>query len=223
MAAAKHAGFAEARVIAEPVATAIAYLSRGQQGVRHCAVYDLGGGTFDLACLDCSKRPLEILSHGGDLYLGGDEIDRGIADWVAEKVLQQYNWDLTEDQAVRARLVVECEQAKIRLTENEATLVDLRRVDPAAPAASHRVELSRQIVTDLASDLVRRTFTLCDEVIRNAGLSPSKIDALFVAGGTTLLPTVRDGLQAYFGKPVGYAFHPMYTVAIGASIATGFA
>jgi molecular chaperone DnaK (HSP70) len=96
--------------------------------------------------------------------------------------------------------------------------VDLTRVDPAAPMASAMVKLTRTELAGLADNLVRRTFVVCDEVLREAGLGVKDLDALFVAGGATLLPVVRDGIQAYFGKPVEHAADPLQVVAIGASV-----
>jgi molecular chaperone DnaK len=217
--AGRRAGLRQVTVIDEPVATARAYLTTLGAKPRYAAVYDLGGGTFDLAVVDCTEQPFEVLAHGGDLYLGGDDVDRLLADWVTARVLSEHHWDLASDPAVSARLVLECERAKCLLSEATSgkVKVDLTRVDPGAPVAAAELWLEERVASSLCADLVRRTFLLCDEVLRKAGLRASAIDAVFVAGGATLLPPVRAGVAAYFGRDVDYLIHPMLSVAIGAS------
>jgi molecular chaperone DnaK len=217
LAALRSAGFADARCIAEPVATAIAYLDR--HDIRYGLVYDLGGGTFDVAVIECSSEPLRVIAHSGDAYLGGDDIDRSIASYAADLVLRSHGWDLRADREVFARLVIESERAKLRLTQNESTVVELDAIDAAAPPTLTGLPIDRNAVWQLASSLIRRTFGLCDEVLSNAGLKVGDIQAVFIAGGATLLPGVRDTVTQYFGRKLRYELDPMHVVSLGASIA----
>ncbi len=219
MEAAIQAGFPHAALLDEPAATAAAYLSRF--GVRgdYAAVYDFGGGTFDLAIVDCQSHECRILAHAGDLYLGGDDVDLALADWAAKAVLAKWGWDLKDEPETYQRLVVACEKAKIRFSKGGPQHIDLKQVDPAAPPGVDVLELNEPIVAKLCLDLVRRTFFVCDEVLRHVGLTVDRIDSILVAGGATLLPVVRDGIEKYFSKKVDYAFNPMHIVAIGASTA----
>ena len=136
MAAAQAAGFASVRIIDEPTATAWAYHRGGHAGERLAVVFNLGGGTFDLAVVDCWQEPFKVLAHGGDLYLGGDDVDHALATWAADEVLRQHAWDLRSDPETFDRLVLECERAKIRLSFAAQTSVELAEVDPAAPVAA---------------------------------------------------------------------------------------
>jgi molecular chaperone DnaK len=212
----RSAGFARVSCIAEPVATAIAYLDR--QDIRYGFVYDLGGGTFDVAVLDCTREPLRILAHGGDSYLGGDDIDLTLANYAADLVLRGYGWDLRSDHEVFARLVFESEAAKLRLASSETAVIELAHIDPAAPAALTGVPIDRSAVLQLSSSLIRRTFGICDEVLSQAGLGAKDIQAVFLAGGSTMLPGVRDTVAQYFGRKLRYELDPMHVVALGASI-----
>jgi molecular chaperone DnaK len=212
------AGLADVVIVDEPVAAAQAYLSTFRESVKLAAVYDLGGGTFDLAVVDCKSPQLQILGYGGDRYLGGDDLDQAIAQWVADEVLKKHRWDLRSDHEVLARLVYECEQAKIRLGRWDEARIDLIKVDPSSPFTSEQIHIPRKVVETLVDKLIARTFVLCDEVLGNVGIRAQDLDALFVAGGTTRLPYVQKNIEQYFGKPVSYAFNPMHVVGIGASL-----
>lgn len=213
------AGLAEVIIIDEPTAVAKAYLSRREEEIRLAAVYDLGGGTFDLAIVECSRGEMNVLSFGGDLYLGGDDIDNRLSEWVADEMLQKHHWDLRSEPAVCARLLAECEQAKIRLSGELQTRIDLTRVDPSSPIAGLELMVGRDLLAMLVGDMVRRTFVICDEVLGEISVKPQELDALFVAGGATQMPLVRQEVENYFGRPIVYEFHPMHTVAIGSSVA----
>ncbi len=211
------AGFADVKCIAEPIATALAYLDRND--VHYGCVYDLGGGTFDLAIVDCSTQPMRVVAHGGDPYLGGDDIDQQIALWASNTVLRKHGWDLQTDREAFTRLTLEAERAKVRLTKNPITLLDLEGVDPAAPPDLPKLSLDRSAVWTLSSELIGRTFTICDQVIGEAGLTVRDLQAVFLAGGATLVPGVREAVAEYFGKKLRYELDPMHVVSIGASIA----
>ncbi|AKF04536.1 Hsp70 family protein [Sandaracinus amylolyticus] len=215
--AVRAAGFAEARVVEEPVATAIAYLARSS--LKYAVVYDLGGGTFDVAIVDCSKYPFRVIAHGGDAYLGGDDVDLALAELVADRVLRESGWDLSTDDEVWQRLLIEAERAKLRLAVEEHTTIDLAVVDPAAPTQLTTLGIDRRVLRDRAEDLIRRTFLICDQVLCDAGIRAREVDAVFLAGGSTLLPGLRDDVREYFGKRARFDLDPMHVVAIGASVA----
>jgi molecular chaperone DnaK len=216
--AAEMAGITQVHIVEEPVATATAYVTARNERVRYAAVYDLGGGTFDLALIDCSVQPTRVIHHAGDPYLGGDDIDRVLADWAADQVLQRHGWDLRGSAEVYDRLVVLCERAKIRLGLAASTQLELSQVDPAAPFAGEVLALDRERLAQLAGPLVSRTFLLCDQVLRDAGLRASDVGAVYLAGGTTQMPLVRDGVGTYFGSLPRCEFDPMEVVAVGASL-----
>lgn len=211
------AEFATVRVVEEPVATALAYLNRSN--LKHAFVYDLGGGTFDAAVVDCSRYPFRVVGHGGDPYLGGDDVDRTIALHVADRTLSRDGWDLTNDAVTFDRLVMACEMAKCELTESEQAAIAIPSVDPAAPESCGIIPISRDEVQQLTLDLVRRTFGICDEVLAQASLRARDIDAVFLAGGSTLLPGLRAFISKYFDKRPRSDLDPMHAVSLGASLA----
>lgn len=216
-AAAQQSGLGDVQLVDEPTAAAAAYMAL-PGSVKTAAVYDLGGGTFDFAVLDCTRRPPRLLANASDLFLGGDDIDVKIADWVAAQVLKTHNWDLRNYAEVEARLVAECERAKIRLSRSESTVVELAQVDPDCPAAAEGLPLSRAVMDDLSGPIVQNTFLTCDGVIRNAGLRASDLDAVFLAGGSSHIPEVQNGVEAYFGQRGRTDIEPTEVVAIGASL-----
>jgi molecular chaperone DnaK len=210
-------GFDYVRLVEEPIATALAYLNRSN--LKHGFVYDLGGGTFDAAVVDCSRYPFRVIGHGGDPYLGGDDVDRTIALHVAERTLSRYGWDLTNDAVTFDRLVHACEMAKCSLTESEHAAIAIPSVDPAAPESCGIVPITRDDVRQLTMDIVRRTFGICDEVLAEAGVRARDIDAVFLAGGSTRLPGLREYVTQYFDKRPRSDLDPMRVVSLGASIA----
>lgn len=212
--AAERAGLNEVRLIEEPVATAISYLARSN--LKHAVVYDFGGGTFDVAVIDCSRYPLRVAACGGDPYLGGDDVDRVLATRIVERVLREHRWDLQSERETYRRLVSACEGLKVLATNGAAAEMELQAIDPAGPAATLRV--TRDEVAEVASRLVRRTFAICDAVMGEAKVKTEHIDAVFLAGGSSLLPGVIDLVAQYFGKRPRSDVDPMRVVAIGASI-----
>ncbi|NNE18509.1 MAG: Hsp70 family protein, partial [Myxococcales bacterium] len=162
------AQFASVRVVEEPIATALAYLNRSS--LKYAFVYDLGGGTFDAAVVDCSGYPFRVIGHGGDPYLGGDDVDRTIALYVADRTLARDGWDLSNDAVTFDRLVNACELAKCELSESEQAAIAIPSVDPAAPESCGIIPITRDEVRQLTLDLVRSTFGICDEVLAQASL-----------------------------------------------------
>jgi len=211
------ANFASVRVIEEPIATALAYLNRSS--LKYAFVYDLGGGTFDAAVVDCSSYPFRVIGHGGDPYLGGDDVDRTIALHVADRTLASDGWDLSNDAVTFDRLVLACELAKCELSESEEAAIAIPSVDPAAPESCGIILITREQVQQLTLDLVRRTFSMCDEVLAQAGLKARDMEAIFLAGGSTRLPGLNAYIESYFGKRPRSDLDPMQVVGLGASLA----
>lgn len=211
------AGFATVRVVEEPIATALAYLNRSS--LKYAFVYDLGGGTFDAAVVDCSRYPFRVVGHGGDPYLGGDDVDRTIALYVADRTLARDGWDLTNDAVTFDRLVHACEMAKCELSVSEQAAIAIPSVDPAAPESCGIIPITRDEVLQLTLDLVRRTFGICDEVLAQADVRARDIEAVFLAGGSTQLPGLRSYVSQYFGKRPRFDLDPMQVVSLGASLA----
>jgi molecular chaperone DnaK (HSP70) len=212
----QHAGLSDVRLIEEPVATALAYLQRSN--LRYAAVYDLGGGTFDLAIVDCSSFPFRVLGHGGDAYLGGDDIDRALADIVVEKVLRSAGWDLKSEPVTYARLTLAVERAKCELATRSETSIDITQVDPAAPPVLTQVSVDRAMLESAAVPFIRRTFGICDEVLSEVKLHARDLQATFLAGGSTRLPMLGSMLSEYFSRRVRSDIDPEHVVAIGASM-----
>jgi molecular chaperone DnaK len=211
------AGFTEVRLIEEPVAIAIAYMQRAN--LRYAAVYDLGGGTFDLAIVDCSTFPFRVLGHGGDPYLGGDDIDRALADQLAEKVLRSVGWDLKSEPITYARLMIAVEAAKCALADKEQVTLDIGSIDPAAPPMLTEIALDRAMLEAAAVPFIRRTFGICDEVLASVKLHARDLQAVFLAGGSTRLPMLNGMLSEYFSRKLRRDLDPEHVVAVGASIA----
>jgi molecular chaperone DnaK len=216
LAALQHAGFTDLRLIEEPVATAIAYLQRAS--LRYAAVYDFGGGTFDLAIVECSSFPFRVLGHSGDPYLGGDDVDRALADMVAERVLRSAGWDLKSEPITYARLVLAVEQAKCALSSVEQAEIDLTLVDPAAPPSLTQVTIDRAMLESAALPFIKRTFGICDEVLSSVKLHARDLQAVFLAGGSTRLPMLTRMLGDYFSKRLRTDLNPEHVVALGASM-----
>jgi len=213
--AARLAGF-EPYLVDEAQAAACAYQD-DPDVTGTVAVYDLGGGTFDVSILDCSAGRMEVLAQASETFLGGDDIDRRIADWAADEVLKEHNWDLKNYGEVELRLLAECERAKIRLASCNETLIDLAQVDPDCPAAGDGLSIRRRVLDDLCLDLVRRSFASCDDALHQAGLRAGDLRAVILAGGTTHLPMIQRAVEAYFGRAGLVGLEPTEVVAIGAA------
>ncbi len=210
------AGFAEARILLEPHAAALPYLSRGGRP-QAVAVYDLGGGTFDFAVLRVHGLDHEVLAAGGEPYLGGDDLDRLLAEWVVEEVLRVHRWDLSTRPEAMARLVLACQQAKLRLSKIDRTRLPLSTLDPALSGKA--IDLPRSALEAASRQLLQQTFLVCDQVLGEAGLRAAEVDAVILAGGTCYLPFVRQAVSLYFQRKPRCEVPPDRVVAMGAAIA----
>jgi molecular chaperone DnaK (HSP70) len=133
-------------------------------------------------------------------------------------VLEQHNWDIRNYSEINTRLLLECERAKIRLSFFEETVIELSKIDPDGPAASHDLAIRRRDLDVLSEELVRQTFVTCDRVLRDADVRPQDLEAIYLAGGSTHLGKVREGVEIYFGQAGRYELEPTEVIAIGASL-----
>ena len=175
--AAEKAGFSRVRLVDEPMATAYAYMNAANP-VSRAGIYDLGGGTFDFSIVDWTRGTPRLLGYESNLFLGGDDVDHQIAEWVVAHVLEEHNWDLRNHSEVYARLLAECERAKIRLCFFDKTSIDISQVDPQCPAAPEGLSFPREIIDRISQDIVRRTFVTCDSVLANTGVAPGDLDTV---------------------------------------------
>lgn len=214
--AGKAAGFAAVEITDEPVATAIGHGAKKEQGMA--AVYDIGGGTFDFTIMDCKLWPIGILDNGGDLLLGGDDFDEAIAAHCAATLLMQHRWDLRSDPGAFFRLVAEAERAKIQYSHDGEAVISLEKVAPGNPAGVSTLRLDRSDFARCCYNLVRRTFQTCDDVFDRVDMTPLQIDTVFLAGGATQLPILREWVVTYFGVEPSMEVSPFEAVARGASL-----
>jgi molecular chaperone DnaK len=214
--AGERAGLPNLSLIDEPLATAYAY-GNVMNPVRRAAVYDLGGGTFDFSIVEWVEGAPRLIASESNLVVGGDDIDYLLAEWVADRVLEKFSWDLRGYSEVYAKLVAECERAKIRLSFFDKTTVYLSEVDPTAPPGLDELPVGREMLEPISEQLVRKTFVTCDSVLAAAGLQPADLDAIFLAGGSTHLSKVQEGVQLYFGQAGRFELDPTEVIALGAS------
>ena len=216
------AGLTVKRIINEPTAAALAYGLDKKGSDQKIAVYDLGGGTFDISILELGDGVFEVLSTNGDTQLGGDDFDRIIINWLAEEFISQENVDLRKDPMALQRLKEAAEKAKIELSSSTETEINLPYVMAVDNIPKHLVtKLSRAKFEQLADDLIRRTITPTKKAMDDAGLSPSDIDVVLLVGGSTRIPKVQEEVKAFFGKDPSKGVNPDEVVAVGASIQGG--
>jgi molecular chaperone DnaK len=184
------------------------------------AIYDFGGGTFDITVLRIKDKIFEVLGTGGDTFLGGDDLDLVLVDLLADEFLRQHRYDLRADEVARPRLVVAAEQIKRRLSDEEVVSGDIKEIahGEGGRAIDVSFEVTRPRFEELAKPLVDRTFWACEEVLGLAGLAPAEIDDVILVGGTTRMPLVRRGVEEYFGRAPRTNINPDEVVAYGAAV-----
>ncbi len=208
------AGLEVLRIINEPTAASLAYgLQQRTQGT--IAVYDLGGGTFDLSILKLKDGIFEVLSTNGDTHLGGDDFDREIADYFLKEIEAQYGIDLHTYPDLMQSLRLEAEQAKIRLSDELKTIVSLELPEGKG---RFRRELTRDHLESMTMPLVERSLDPCRTALKDAGLTPTDVDEVVLVGGSTRMPLVRHRVQALFGKSPHCDLNPDEVVALGAAV-----
>ena len=216
------AGLDVKRIINEPTAAALAYgLDKKNQDMK-IAVYDLGGGTFDISVLELGDGVFEVKSTNGDVHLGGDDFDMRIMNWLAEEFLNEERVDLRKDPMALQRLKEAAEKAKIELSSSMETEVNLPYVTSVDGVPKHLVKkLSRAKFEQLVDDLVRRTLEPCRKAVQDAGVSVSQIDEVILVGGSTRIPRIVEEVEKFFGKKPSKGVNPDEVVAVGAAIQGG--
>ncbi|MGE0930177.1 molecular chaperone DnaK [Peijinzhouia sedimentorum] len=216
------AGLDVKRIINEPTAAALAYGLDKKDRDMKIAVYDLGGGTFDISILELGDGVFEVKSTNGDVHLGGDDFDSAIINWLADEFKKDEGLDLRKDPMALQRLKEAAEKAKIELSSSNSTEINLPYIMPVDGMPKHLVKtLSRSKFEQLTEDLVRRSLDPCKKAMQDAGLSTSDIDEVILVGGSTRIPKIQEEVEKFFGKKPSKGVNPDEVVAIGAAIQGG--
>ncbi|MEM9856337.1 MAG: molecular chaperone DnaK [Bacteroidota bacterium] len=216
------AGLDVKRIINEPTAAALAYGLDKKNADMRIAVYDLGGGTFDISVLELGDGVFEVKSTNGDVHLGGDDFDQVIINWLAEEFLADENIDLRKDPMALQRLKEAAEKAKIELSSSTETEINLPYIMPVDGVPKHLVrKLSRAKFEQLADNLIKRSMEPCKLALKDAGMSASDVDEVILVGGSTRIPRIQEEVEKFFGKKPSKGVNPDEVVAIGAAIQGG--
>src|SRR5688572_15464837 len=216
------AGLDVKRIINEPTAAALAYGLDKKHSDMKIAVYDLGGGTFDISVLELGDGVFEVKSTNGDVHLGGDDFDQRIMNWLADEFKNDENVDLRKDPMALQRLKEAAEKAKIELSSSQETEINLPYITSIDGVPKHRVKkLSRAKFEQLVDDLVRRTLEPCRKAVQDAGVNVSQIDEVILVGGSTRIPRIQEEVEKFFGKKPSKGVNPDEVVAVGAAIQGG--
>ncbi|MEO1921068.1 MAG: molecular chaperone DnaK [Sphingomonadaceae bacterium] len=219
------AGLEVLRIINEPTAAALAYGLDKEDG-KTIAVYDLGGGTFDISILEIGDGVFEVKSTNGDTFLGGEDFDAAIVEYLAEQFKKKENMDLKSDKLALQRLKEAAEKAKIELSSAQTTEVNLpfitARMEGGSSTPLHLVEtISRSDLEKMVGDLIKRTLEPCKKALKDAGIDKSGVDEVVLVGGMTRMPKVREVVEEFFGKKPHTGVNPDEVVAMGAAIQAG--
>ena len=217
------AGLDVKRIVNEPTAAALAYgFGKDSSKEEKIAVYDFGGGTFDISILELGDGVFEVKSTNGDTHLGGDNIDQVIIDWLVSDFRKEYGIDLTSDKMALQRLKEAAEQAKITLSSSTQTTINLPFITADATGPKHlQKELTRAKFEQMIEPLVEKTKVPCMNALRDAGLTAADIDEVILVGGSTRIPMVQEEVKKLFGKEPHKGVNPDEVVAVGASIQGG--
>jgi molecular chaperone DnaK len=219
--AGKIAGLEVLRIINEPTAAALAY-GMEKRGSGTIAVYDLGGGTFDVSILEIGDGVFEVKSTNGDTFLGGEDFDMAIIDYLADEFKKEQGIDLRSDKLALQRLKEAAEKAKIELSSSMQTEVNLPFITADASGPKHlNIKLSRAKLESLVDELVQRTIEPCKAALRDAGLKASEVDEVILVGGMTRMPKIAETVKQIFGKEPNKGVNPDEVVAMGAAIQAG--
>ena len=219
--AGKIAGLEVERIINEPTAASLAY-GLQNEGDRKIAVYDLGGGTFDISILEIGDGVFEVKSTNGDTHLGGDDFDQTVIDWMAQEFLSSQGIDLRNDQMALQRLKEAAETAKCELSSTLQTDINLPFITVDASGPKHlNLTLTRAKLEQITDDLVQRSLEPCRQALADAEMQPSDIDEIILVGGQTRMPKVQEAVQQLFEKEPHKGVNPDEVVAIGAAIQGG--
>jgi len=215
------AGLNVQRIINEPTAAALAY-GLDKKGEEKIAVFDLGGGTFDISILEIGDGVFEVKSTNGDTFLGGEDFDMRIVNWLADEFKRDQGIDLRQDKMALQRLKEEGEKAKMELSTTMETTINLPFITADASGPKHlNIKLTRSKLESLVEDLIERTIEPCKTAMKDAGLSASDIDEIILVGGMTRMPKVQEKVKEFFGKEPHKGVNPDEVVAVGAAIQGG--
>jgi molecular chaperone DnaK len=216
------AGLEVKRIINEPTAAALAYgMDKKNQDMK-IAVYDLGGGTFDISILELGDGVFEVKSTNGDVHLGGDDFDQVVIDWLASEFQTEESIDLRQDPMALQRLKEAAEKAKIELSSSASTEINLPYITATQTGPKHLVRnLSRSKFEQLSETLVRRSMDPCIKALKDAGMTAADIDEVILVGGSTRIPKIQEEVEKFFGKKPSKGVNPDEVVAIGAAIQGG--
>jgi molecular chaperone DnaK len=216
------AGLQVRRIINEPTAASLAYGLDKMDRDMKVAVFDLGGGTFDISILELGDGVFEVKSTDGDTHLGGDDFDHVIIDWLAEEFKKEEGPDLRKDPMALQRLKEAAEKAKIELSSSTQTEINLPYIMPVDGIPKHLVKtLTRSKFEQLADKLINATMEPCRKALKNAGMTASDIDEILLVGGSTRIPAIQEKVQQFFGKAPSKGVNPDEVVAVGAAIQGG--
>ncbi|GAB5534410.1 MAG: molecular chaperone DnaK [Rubricoccaceae bacterium] len=217
------AGLEVKRILNEPTAAALAYgLDKKADKDEVVAVYDLGGGTYDISILELGDGVFEVKSTNGDTHLGGDDFDQRLIDWIADEFKRDEGIDLREDPMALQRLKEAAEKAKIELSSATATTINLPFVTATQEGPKHlTMELTRAKFEQLVDDLVQRTMPPMEKALKDAGLAKSDVDEVILVGGSTRIPAIQQVVETFFGKKPNRSVNPDEVVSVGAAIQGG--
>ncbi len=216
------AGLTVSRIINEPTAASLAYGLDKKEQDQTIAVYDLGGGTFDISILELGDGVFEVKSTHGDTHLGGDDFDTKVIDWLAEEFKKDNNVDLRQDKMALQRLKEAAEKAKVELSSATETEINLPYITSIDNVPKHLVtKLSKSKFEQLIDDLVERSMNPVKKAIEDAGIKPSDVDQVILVGGSTRIPKIQEQVKSYFGKDPNKGVNPDEVVSIGAAIQGG--
>ncbi|MBQ0120293.1 MAG: molecular chaperone DnaK [Bacteroidales bacterium] len=216
------AGLKVQRIVNEPTAAALAYGLDKDANDKKIAVFDLGGGTFDISILELGDGVFEVKSTNGDTHLGGDDFDQRIITWLAEEFQKQEGIDLRKDPMALQRLKEAAEKAKIELSSQSSTEINLPYITQLDGMPKHLVKtLTRAQFEQLCDELIQATIRPCEQALRDAGMSTSEIDEVILVGGSTRIPAIQQIVERFFGKAPSKGVNPDEVVAVGAAIQGG--
>lgn len=216
------AGLTVRRIVNEPTAAALAYGLDKSDKDQKIAVFDLGGGTFDISILELGDGVFEVKATNGDTHLGGDDFDHVIIDWLANEFQQAEGIDLRKDPMALQRLKEAAEKAKIELSSTTSTEINLPYITATATGPKHLVKtLTRAQFEQLADRLIQATIKPCEQALKDAGMSASEIDEVILVGGSTRIPAIQQIVEKFFGKAPSKGVNPDEVVAVGAAIQGG--
>ncbi len=216
------AGLTVKRIVNEPTAAALAYGLDKSNKDQKIAVFDLGGGTFDISILELGDGVFEVKSTNGDTHLGGDDFDHVIIDWLADEFKKDEGIDLRQDAMALQRLKEAAEKAKIELSSTTSTEINLPYITATATGPKHLVKtLTRAQFEQLADKLIQATIKPCEQALKDAGMTPKDIDEVILVGGSTRIPAIQQVVEKFFGKAPSKGVNPDEVVAVGAAIQGG--